>query len=604
MALDNVNSVLVADFGSVHTRLALIDLVEGQYRLVASARARSTAEPPLGNAAIGLDRAAQTITDLTGRRLLGRGPGEMLLLPETGGHGVDAFLATSSAGRAMRVVLLGLTPEISLASAAKMLAGSYVQVVEVLCPDDVRGEEAQINAILAGEPDVIVIVGGADDGAEALVLDLARKVETALALIRRGTMPTVLFAGNRALRDQVKALFQPYTTVFVAQNVRPALDDERVFPAQIELALAFDEFRSSQPGGFAEIGRYSQVGVVPTAQGAITTLRYLAQTGPAGLGALYVDVGSAHSLLAAAVDGEAQYTLRAGLGVGHRLASALAAIGPELIRRWLPFAIADDALRDFAANKELRPSTIPGTAQELWLEQAFARELVRLLVEDARPGWRRDDGPLLPPFNPIIGAGAALTETQHPGVSALLLLDALQPTGQVQLQLDPHSLIPALGVVAYLQPLMTVQAMDTGGLLDLGSAFCPKGRLRRGRTAMKIRIRQADGRVINRTVRSGEIWLAPVLPGVSAEVSLRLARGLSLEGKRRLKRRVTAGAAGILFDARGRPLALPRPRDRRVHYAEWLAALTGQEEGAPDEALDELAQSPQAQEDPFDAVLS
>jgi hypothetical protein len=504
----------------------------------------------------------------------------------------------------MRVVLLGLTPEISLASARKMLAGSYVRIVEVLCPDDLRSEEAQINAILAGEPDVIVIVGGADDGAEALVLALVRKVETALSLIRRGTMPTVLYAGNRALGEHVKALLQPYTTVFAAQNVRPSLDEERVFPAQIELALVFDEYRSRQPGGFAEIGRYSQVGVVPTAQGAITTLRYLAQTGPAGLGALYVDVGSANSLLAAAVDGEAQYTLRAGLGVGHRLADALAAVGSETVRRWLPFAIPDDALRDFAANKELRPGTIPGTAQDLALEQAFAREILRLLVEDARGAWQRGEGPLLPPFNPIIGAGAALTDAQHPAISALLLLDALQPTGQVQLQLDPHSLIPALGVVAYLQPLMTVQTMDTGGLLDLGSAFCPKGRVRRGRTALKVRVRQSDGRIINRTVRGGEIWMAPVLPGVSAEVTLRLARGLTIDGKRRLKRRVVAGAAGILFDARGRPLALPRPRDRRARYAEWQAALTGQEEPAPDEVLDEFAQSPAAQEDPFDAILS
>ena len=31
MAFEHVSSVLVADIGSVHTRLLLIDLVEGQY---------------------------------------------------------------------------------------------------------------------------------------------------------------------------------------------------------------------------------------------------------------------------------------------------------------------------------------------------------------------------------------------------------------------------------------------------------------------------------------------------------------------------------------------------------------------------------------------
>ncbi len=56
---DDINSILVADIGSVHTRLVLIDMVEGQYRLIASSRARTTAEPPLNNVSLGLDHAAQ-----------------------------------------------------------------------------------------------------------------------------------------------------------------------------------------------------------------------------------------------------------------------------------------------------------------------------------------------------------------------------------------------------------------------------------------------------------------------------------------------------------------------------------------------------------------
>ena len=51
--------------------------------------------------------------------------------------------------------------------------------------------------------------------------------------------------------------------------------------------------------------------------------------------------------------------------------------------------------------------------------------------------------------------------------------------------------------------------------------------------------------------------MAPVLPGVTAEVTIRLRRGLTIDGKRRLRRRVVAGAAGIIFDARGRPLVMP-----------------------------------------------
>ena len=611
MAMERVNSVLVADIGNVHTRLLLIDLVEGQYRLVASARARTTAEPPLGNVTLGLDYAAQSMTELIGRVLISQDGEHLFLTPESGGHGVDTFLATSSAGRPMRVFLVGLTPEISLTSGQRVLSGSYVTVTDTLSPDDQRSQEEQINAILTKEPDLILIVGGTDNGADELVIEMVKKVEMALSLVRRGTMPNVLFAGNKALRRRVKALLAQHTTVFTTSNVRPALDNEQLFPAQIELSLVYDEYRTRSPGGFAEVGRHSEVGVVPTTQGYISAVRYMNELPQKGIGPLCLDVGSANSAIVVGAHHESYYTIRTDLGVGHHIVGALQTVTLDAIRRWLPFDITDNALWNYAYNKELRPATLPGTPEELMIEQALAREIIRLLVADARPAWNVGIGELLPDFQPIIAAGAILTEAQHPGVSAMLLLDALQAVGVVDMRLDPHNLISALGVVAYLKPIMTVQALEAGGLISLGTAFCPLGRVRHGRDAMQVQIRQADRRVIKHTVRGGEIWMAPVLPGVAAEVTIRLRRGLTLDGKRRIKRRVVAGAAGIIFDARGRPLVLPRPKERAARFMEWQMAMSGRErrptsvEDEPMPSMDDLLpELPDTQEDSADAVLS
>jgi uncharacterized protein (TIGR01319 family) len=582
---DDINSILVADIGSVHTRLVLIDLVEGQYRLIASARARTTAEPPLNSVSLGLDHAAQNMTALIGREFVDPEGARLFRTPESGGHGVDLFMATSSAGRPMRVFLVGLTPEISLISGYRMLAGSYVTVTDMLCPDDLRSEEQKINAILNSEPDMILIVGGTNEGADDIVLDQVKIVEQTLALIRRGTMPNVLYAGNEALRKPIKRLLEPYTNVFVAKNVRPNLKDEQIFPAQIELAVVFDEYRSRSPGGFAEVGRESYVGVVPTTQGYISAVRYMSELHQTGLGPLYIDVGSANSMIAASVKKTPHYRIRTDLGMGHHAVSALAAVGPENVRRWLPFEISDDDLWDYVCNKELRPATIPGTAEELMIEQALAREIVRLTVAEARPSWEAGESELLPDFRPITGAGAILTEAQHPGISAMILLDALQPAGAVELRLDPHNLVSALGIVAYVRPLATVQAFEAGGLVNLGTAFCPLGSPRYGRDAMSVRLRQADGRTINYTVKGGEIWMAPVLPGVSAEVTIKLRRGLSIDGRRRIRRRVVAGAAGIVFDARGRPLVMPQPRERAARFTEWQMAMTGRVRRPKAEAL-------------------
>ncbi|MBN1963982.1 MAG: glutamate mutase L [Anaerolineae bacterium] len=597
MAFEDINSVLVADIGNVHTRLLLIDLVEGQYRLISSSRARSTAEPPLSSVSLGLEHAARHMTELSGRQLINPEGKQLFIIPEVEGHGADEFLVTSSAGRPLRVALVGLTPEASLASGRRVLAGTYIAITETLSPDDTRSEEEQINGLLRGEPDLILIVGGTDDGAEDTVLELVARVEKALSLIERGSMPSVLYAGNQALKRRVRDALASITDVFFAKNVRPRLHDEQLFPAQIELALVYDDYRGKSPGGFAEVGRQSQVGVVPTTQGYISAIRYMAELPQPGIGPLCVDVGSANSVIVSGVNKTPFYSIRTDLGVGHSIVSALRTVTPEAVLRWLPVEMTAHTLWDYAYDKQLRPSTVPGTAEELLIEQALAREIVRLLVAESRPAWSLGESEVLPPFQPIIAAGAILTEAQHPGISAMILLDALQPAGITEMFLDPHNLISALGVVAYLKPLITVQALETGGLVNLGTAFSPWGRARYGQDAMYVQVRQPNGQVINRTVRGGEIWMAPVLPGVTVEVSVKLRRGLSINGKQRIRRRVMAGAAGIIFDARGRPLAMPRPRDRAARFARWQAAMLGREPGEtsrpgveeiPQEAADAL----------------
>ena len=212
MAFEHVNSLLVADIGNVHTRLVLIDVVEGQYRLIATSRALTTAAPPLSHVGLGVERAADSMARQIGRGLLSLEADQMFIMPEAGGHGVDEFLATSSAGRPMRVFLVGLTPEISIASGRRALAGTYVTLTDTLSTDDLRSEEQKINAILRDEPDLILIVGGTDDGADDILLDLVKTVQKSLLLLTRGKMPVVLFA-ETALKHQVDIAFASHRSI-------------------------------------------------------------------------------------------------------------------------------------------------------------------------------------------------------------------------------------------------------------------------------------------------------------------------------------------------------------------------------------------------------
>ena len=85
----------------------------------------------------------------------------------------------------------------------------------------------------------------------------------------------------------IRALFDGLTTLFIAQNVRPSLEDEELETAQLQLALAFDDYRANRGGGFQAVGELSRLGVLPTAQSYNLIVDYLGRTNPGGVLAVW-----------------------------------------------------------------------------------------------------------------------------------------------------------------------------------------------------------------------------------------------------------------------------------------------------------------------------
>src|SRR5437899_8613261 len=100
-----VSSLLVADCGTVFTKVSLFGLVEGQYRLLARGEAPTTIAPPYEDITKGIIQAINVIEFITGRHFISEG---RIISPEQPiGDGVDVFIATISAGGPLRVVVLG-----------------------------------------------------------------------------------------------------------------------------------------------------------------------------------------------------------------------------------------------------------------------------------------------------------------------------------------------------------------------------------------------------------------------------------------------------------------------------------------------------------------
>lgn len=576
---ERANSILAVDFGNVSTRAVLIDLVEGVYTLVTQASVPTTAGFPSGDVGVGLLRLLRQLSDKTGR-MLATVDGRVIQPEQPDRSGVDTFVTTASIGRPLRTVLVGLVPEMSIVSGQRAAAGTYVNIVDTISLADPRTPNEQLNALILARPDLIFIVGGTEKGARTPVLEMMSLVRLALRLMPRGLKPMLLYAGNSVLQEELRTFFGEQINVLVAQNVRPSLEDESLESAQLQLALAFDSFAEARGVGFDLVGSMSAVGILPNAQSYNLITDYLGKASP-GKNFMIADVGSAVSTLSAHVAGITATTIRTDMGIGHSARTALDAAGLNAVRQWLPFNATDNEIIGYALNKTLRPASTPEGLRALYLEHALLRATLSKLLATARPAWTPnqaldDLSEPLPRFERIIGAGAGITQTGRAGMSAMLLLDSLQPTGVTQLEIDPNALISALGALARVNSEAVVQLLDASGLESLGMCINLSGTPRVNRTAARVEIRLPDGTREKFSVPGGSLWLYPLGYGVHAEIRVRAGRGLHIGGKRSLRLSVEGGTAGVIIDARGRPLPLSENvKLRSEQISGWYAQATG-----------------------------
>ncbi len=557
-------SVLAVDFGSATTRVVMFDVVDGEYRLVARGETQTTLGTPADDISVGLKRVLRTISQTSGRRFLDAQ--ERVITPEGADRsGVDLFVTTSSAGRPLRAAVVGLLNDVSIKSALTALSTSYIEVTATLTLEGDTNEEAEMNAILLSEADIIFMVGGTDGGAIAPLEKLLKGVHTALKVGDASTRPIVVFAGNRKFAPIIQQTLSELTQVFIAPNVRPTLEEEALEGAQLELGQAYDRIKERSGEGFVSIGEMSGTGVLPTAQSYTLMAEYLAHLENANV--LAVDIGGGSSVLVGVFNGKPSTRINPRKGLGQSAKALLDWVGADAIKSWLPFNVADSELEAYALNKTLRPHTIPMTLRELYIEHAFLRVGLRDMVQNARALWDNvSPQGALPSINTIIVGGAPLTKTGSPFYDMLLVADCLQPSGITEIYADPHAVIAALGALAQINPEATVQLMDANNLDYLGTLVNIEGNIAYDKTVAKVKVK-TGGQTVEVPLMGGHLLSLPVPDGGQLELDIRLSRGFTIQGKRRIKQKFDGSKGGVLIDARGRLFTPPASIQER---AKWL----------------------------------
>lgn len=589
-----IRSVIATDCGSTTTKAILIEKnAAGEYRLTCRGEAPTTVEAPVEDVTRGVLNAVRELEELRGRRFL-TDDGQAISRPERDGHGTDLYISTSSAGGGLQMMVAGVVKNMTAESATRAALGAGAIVMDALAVNDRRLPHEKVERIRALRPDMILLAGGTDGGTRRHVVAIAEMLRAAQPRPRLGQgfdLP-VIYAGNRAVRADVEEILRGRVALQIVDNLRPTLDEEHLAPARDAIHDVFMEHVMAQAPGYGKLLTWTDAPIMPTPGAMGLIIQALAARD--GVNVVGVDIGGATTDVFSVFDGVFNRTVSANLGMSYSVSNVLAEAGLPSIQRWVPFELDPAELRDRIGNKMIRPTTIPETLDELKIEQAIAREALRLSfvqhkqfavklhgaqkatsIGDAFRQGGTDTLVDLMKLDLLVGSGGVLSHAPRRAQSMLMMIDAFQVEGVTELAVDSIFMMPHLGVLSTLHPAAATEVFEKDCLVRLGTCIAPVGRPGVG-PLLTVELALPDG-ARTETLHPGQLRLVPLPDGTTARAVLTPGRGVDVGAGPgvRVERTLRGGSVGLVLDGRGRnPMPIPTERAARVQAsADWSRAL-------------------------------
>ncbi|MCD5384271.1 glutamate mutase L [candidate division WOR-3 bacterium] len=587
---EELQTIVATDCGSTTTKAILIEKKGDEYRLVTRGEAPTTVEAPFEDVTRGVLNAIRELEELTGKKIL---DGENIIKPrknET--EGVDIYISTSSAGGGLQMMVAGVVKSMTAESAARAALGAGAIVMETIASNDGRLPHQKIEIVRRLRPDMILLSGGVDGGTRSHVAELAELIGAADPRPRFGTgysLP-VIYAGNKEARDVIKKPLEGKSDLAIVDNLRPVLERENLVPARNKIHELFMEHVMAHAPGYKKLMGWTDVPIMPTPGAVGSLVHYLAKHEK--ISAMGVDIGGATTDVFSVFEQVFNRTVSANLGMSYSISNVLAETGVENITRWVPFEIDERDLRNRIRNKMIRPTTIPQTLTDLKIEQAIAREALRLAffhhktmavglkgIQQERTisdtFTQSQTGETLVDMmdlNILIGSGGALSHAPRRIQSALMLIDAFLPEGITRLGVDSIFMMPHLGVLAEVNEKAAIDVFYKDCLVPLGLCIAPIGMAKSyGVPCVKIK---TDTEEVS--VKYGEMVRLPLAIGEKKKMVIETERRFYIgpNREREIEIEATGGVVGVVVDARGRPFNLPDDKTERLgKLIGWNKAL-------------------------------
>lgn len=452
---------LTVDFGSTYTKLTAIDSVEAQ--IVGTASAFTT-----------------IATDV----MEGFYSAYDKLVAQIGPFDYDELLICSSAAGGLKMVALGLVPELT-AKAAKMAAASAgAKVVKTYSYEISRTEEEEIMAI---QPDLVLLCGGTDGGNKEVILSNAKKLAGIASHF------AIIVAGNKSASGEIADILSSSGKEFIiTENVMPEFNKLNILPAKQCIKDLFIS-RIIDAKGLSKAQKMSTTQIIPTPLAVLNASELLSRgtEETEGIGDfMAVDIGGATTDIYSMASGHpsidnvmykglpepyAKRTVEGDLGMRYSLTSLFESMHVEHVSRETGIAVAD--IEDWVFNCSNSPSTVATKdSMEEQIEELLARTAVDVAVERHVGTFAKAFTPLGEVFTLVgkdlseipfvIGIGGIIINSKNP---ALILSGSVYNPAKYEYAkpkspkylLDKKYIFASMGLLASRDPELALNLLKT-----------------------------------------------------------------------------------------------------------------------------------------------
>ena len=411
----------------------------------------------------------------------------------------------------------------------------------------------------------------------------------------------MIYAGNNKAQDQIRDTLGEMVDLDITENIRPVLERENLEPSRDKIHDLFMEHVMQQAPGYKKLMSWTDAPIMPTPGAVGSLIEMIAEK--ENITVVGVDIGGATTDIFSVFQGKFNRTVSANLGMSYSICNVLAESGLDNVLRWVPFDIDRKELTNRIGNKMIRPTTVPQSLEELIIEQAIAREALRLsfiqhkefatslkgiqkerTISDAFDQSSSGESLVnMMDLDLLVGSGGVLSHAPRRAQCARMLIDSFNPEGITQLAVDSIFMMPQLGVLANIEKEDLAEEARTAALevfhkdclIRLGTCITPVGKAKAGAIVLTAEFSMPDGNKIRHELKKDELFRidAPYEP-IKAVLTPLKKMDIGAGKGEPIETTVYGGVVGLILDGRNRPITIPTDSENRlVALKSWSEAV-------------------------------